>query len=433
MLTQEKIKIDRLVGGPFAYLLNLATRVLGFLLKRDHRFPQSPGVICVAKFTGLGSIMAATPMLQALKDRYPKAIMVFISSRKNSPLLERLGCIDQRLYVSENSFGGIVGTTLGLLWRLWRLRPTLYFDLELYSYYASMVATLSCARNRLGFYRKSTRVKKGLFTHLIFFNTAAPVHLLYLQLARTAGCQAPLAGLEPGPLLLQPADREEATSVLGGWLQPSEELLAVNPNASDLCLERRWPEASFVQSIGGLLEKLPNLKVALVGSPEEATYVAEIAAELSRYGGRVRNLAGELSFGGFLALLQQADCFLTNDSGPMHLAFALDRPTVALFGPSHPLHYATKNAAHALILYEPVVCSPCLFHSDLPPCAGDNQCLQLLRVESVVTACRALLQAPEIVQPDSLPQVWQPLLQPHQVVGAGDQPLGRVILRHHQT
>jgi len=433
MQAHQKIKIDRLVGGPLAFFLNLAARFLGYLMRRDHQEPENPRIICVAKFTGLGSILAATPMLQALKDRYPNAIKVFISSRKNSPLLERLGCIDQRLYVSENSIGAIAATTLGLLWRLWRLRPTLYFDLELYSYYASMVATLSCARNRLGFYRKSTRVKKGLFTHLVFFNTSAPVRQLYLQLARTAGCQAPPAGLKPGPLLLQPGDREEAVSVLGGWLQPSEKLLAVNPNASDLCLERRWPEASFVQCLGELLEKLPNLKVALVGSPEEAAYVAGIAAELSRYGGRVRNLAGELSFGGFLALLPLADCFLTNDSGPMHLAFALDRPTVALFGPGHPLHYVSKNAAHALILYEPVVCSPCLYHSDLPPCVGDNQCMQLLRVESVVTACRALLQAPELVQPDSLPQVWQPLLHPLQVVGPGDQPLGRVILRHHQT
>jgi hypothetical protein len=55
MKSSNKIKIDRVVAGPLAFLLNLATRVLGFLLRRDHRFPEAPRVICVAKFTGLGN------------------------------------------------------------------------------------------------------------------------------------------------------------------------------------------------------------------------------------------------------------------------------------------------------------------------------------------------------------------------------------------
>ena len=434
MKSSNKIKIDRVVAGPLAFLLNLVTRCLGFLLRRDHRFPEAPRVICVAKFTGLGSIIAAIPMLQAIKQRYPKTLLVFISSKNNFQLLERINLIDQRLYVSEASIAGLVTSTLALFYRLWLLRPTLYFDLELYSYYASLIATMSLAVNRLGFYCKSTRVKEWLFTHLVFFNTYMPVHQLYLQLARTAGCEVP-PGLATGTsIVVRDQDLEEAARVLKTWSQAPGKLLVVNPNASDLCLERRWPGERFVEVLSQLLDQIENLYVAFAGSPTERPYVSSLHSQLLRYGERVRNLAGELSLGGFLALLERVDCFLTNDSGPMHMAFALVRPTVALFGSGHPVHYASQAPSlRTIVLYEPILCSPCLYHSDFPPCGGDNQCMRLIEVKSVVAACLALLQGQDATPAKRLPQSWTlPCLTPQFLTPDG-QPLGRVVLRPHSA
>lgn len=427
MQIQNKIKIDRRFGGPLAYLMNLAARCLGWLMRRDHRFPERPRVICVAKFSGLGSIVASLPMLRALKEKYPDAALVYLSSKNNAALLERINLLDKRLYVSESSLGAVIGSTLMLLWRLWCLRPDLYVDLEIYSYYASIMATVSCARNRLGFYRKSTQVKEGLFTHLVFFNTSAPVHQLYLQLARTAGCNQVSAMAHRGLLRPLPRDREEAARELENWLTPPQRLLVVNPNASDLCLERRWPGENFVQVLGRLLAEMPDLHAALVGSGAERGYVSGIEAQLAPYGERVRNLAGVLSLGGFLALLERADVFLTNDSGPMHMALALGRPTVSLWGPGDPGHYANPaDPVPHIVLYEPVLCSPCIYQSDLPPCGGDNQCMQALEVDSVVKACRALL-SPQGGQPEEpLDQVWRrPQIIP-KLTDEHGQPLGVV-------
>ena len=77
MKDSNKLKIDRIIGGPLAYLLNLATRCIAAIMRRDHRFPIAPRVICVAKFAGLGSIIAAVPMLKALKHQ----------TRKRPPIL----------------------------------------------------------------------------------------------------------------------------------------------------------------------------------------------------------------------------------------------------------------------------------------------------------------------------------------------------------
>jgi ADP-heptose:LPS heptosyltransferase len=185
--------------------------------------------------------------------------------------------------------------------------------------------------------------------------------------------------------------------------------LVVNPNDSDLCLERRWPLESFATVITSLLETLPVLSVALTGTMSEREYVTRLQALLAPYGRRVANLTGKLSLGGMLALLEQADCILTNDSGPMHIGFALNRPTVALFGPVHPRNYAMlANHERTLIFYEPVICSPCLHHSDIPPCGGDNQCMKLIRTDSVMKACLAFL-SPETQRCQQLPQQWRPL------------------------
>ena len=169
--------------------------------------------------------------------------------------------------------------------------------------------------------------------------------------------------------------------------------------------------------------------MAFAGSPAERAYVSSLHFQLRRYGERVRNLAGELSLGGFLALLEKVDCFLTNDSGPMHMAFALVRPTVALFGPGHPLHYAAHSEpAKTMVLYEPILCSPCLYHSDFTPCSGDNQCMKLIAPASVVKACLALL-LPLEVPPGPLPQIWQRPQSNPRLISQDGLPLGRIMLR----
>ncbi len=430
MTSQQKIRIDRLIGGPISYTLNFFAKALGLLLRRRHGIPQRPGVICVAKFAGMGNILAAIPMLQALKATYPTARLFFITSGKNRDLVERLGLVDRGLYVSESSILAVGVSTLVLLRGLWALRPSLYFDLELYSYFASIVATLSCARNRLGFYRKSTSVKKGLFTHLVFFNTAMPVQELYLQLARAAGCKGVPAVEAGAPLILRESDRQEAARRLEGWLEATERLLVVNPNASDLCLERRWPRESFAQAITELLNRSESIKVALVGSREERDYVCGLHGMLSEHGSRVMNLTGELSLGGFMGLLGRADCLLTNDSGPMHLAFVLGTPTVALFGPVHPFHYVQDTrGAKAVVLYEPVLCSPCLHQSEFQPCRGDNQCMKSIRVESVVAACMSILSPDPKGGKGDVPQSWTRPEKTPAVLAQDGTPLGRIVLR----
>ena len=395
MRSKTKIKLDRIVGGTLVFFLNLAARGLSLILRRNHELsPSQVKTICVAKFAGLGSILCGGPLLSQIKDSYPRASLVFITSRANAELIECLSIIDVRLYVSENSVLSILSSSIVALAQLWRLRPQFYIDLEVYSYYSSMIATLSCARNRVGFYRLSSGLKKGLFTHLVFFNTAVPVQSLYLQLGRLAGCRD--SHNLPAPRLSIPnQDKQRADEALNEWLPLSAPLLIVNPNASDLLLERRWPIQNFSSAIARLFDDVPDLHVALIGSRSEVVYVAGLGKLLEAYKHRIREYAG-LPLGMFLSILQRANCFLTNDSGPMHMAFDFGVPTVALFGPASPTQFACyADPSRTVVLYEPVLCSPCVHNVDAPPCGGDNQCMKRIDVQAVVQACcHFLAQAP---------------------------------------
>ena len=102
-----------------------------------------------------------------------------------------------------------------------------------------------------------------------------------------------------------------------------------------------------------------------------------VADQVRASGDRVFNLAGQLSLGGLFALLEGAACMITNDTGPMHMAWALDTPTVCLFGPVDPRHYAWQGSG-VEVIYKRIYCSPCVYEVDEPPCHGNNVCMKLI-------------------------------------------------------
>ena len=401
MNARTKVRVDRLVGGPLAWGLNFAARALGKTLHRNHSVARDDvSSIVIAKYVGLGSIVEATPLIRTLRSGFPKARIFFVTGISCRPLVERLEFVDAIVTIDDRNIFRATISSLAAIVTLIRVRVDLYFDLELYSAYGSIMALLSLTRNRLGFYRESAERKVGIYTHLVYFNTRCPIRHIYLQLARAVGC-APVEPDRLGKLRVDDADRREVASLLAARGVRPHPYLVVNPNASDLMIERRWPIERFAALISQLATQ-PNLPVLLIGSPSERAYVARVVALIP--GGeseRVQNLAGALSLGALLALLERARCLITNDTGPMHMAWALGVPTVCLFGPVDPNHYGWSGA-NVEIVYHQVYCSPCLHETDEPPCRGDNVCMQRIEVEPVLAALRRILAGTVANHPSNL-------------------------------
>ncbi len=417
MNARTKVRVDRLVGRPLAWGLNHAARALGRTLRRNHSVAtEDVRTIVIAKYVGMGSIVEATPLIRTLKTGFPQARIVFVTAVSHRQLVERLEHVDAIIAIDDRSLLRVVASSLAAVVAMIRVRVDLYFDLELYSSYGSIMALLSLTRNRIGFYRESAEHKVGIYTHLMYFNTRYPVRYIYLQLARAVRC-APVEPDRLGRLRVDDMDRRDLATLLAARGIGEQPYLVINPNASDLMLERRWPPERFAALIGPLTKEL-NLLVLLIGSPSERGYVASIVQLHGGESARLQNLAGVLSVGGLLALLERARCLITNDTGPMHMAWALGTPTVCLFGPADPALYGWPGA-NVEIVYHRIYCSPCLHETGEPPCRGNNICMQRIEVDSVLAATRRVL-AGVVPNPPSA-------FKPSFFVDEGGLPLGRVI------
>lgn len=381
---RHKILIDRTIGFILSILFAVVARVLGFILRRDHRPAENPESVAVAKFVGVGSIIYVGYFCRLLKIRFPKTKLYFITTKGSEAIASRLPDVDKVLTVNDSGLARMLLTNLLLIGKLWKVRPDLYFDMEVYSSYSAMIANLSLARNRYGFYRKSVAFKKGLFTHLVFFNTRRHISEIYRQMALAAGAKGDAVSL-PSPLVY-PEDEDCLNVFLEKRNIHKESLIVINPNVSELLLERRWMTERWAAYLEEATQRWPQFVFALTGVSHEQKYVNQIRSSLSESAMKnVINLVGQLDFGMYLALIKACHCVVTVDSGPLHVAASLGKSTISLWGPGDPGHYAPVSGKHK-ILYNPVYCSPCLYHADVPPCGGDNRCMQNITVDELLQA-----------------------------------------------
>jgi ADP-heptose:LPS heptosyltransferase len=193
--------------------------------------------------------------------------------------------------------------------------------------------------------------------------------------------------------LLSPALSATLIEQLRKWVELTfnfehKGIIAINPNASDLRYERRWARESFAAVAKYFAQK--GYAVALVGASSEHAYVQEIIEQLGNDAERTRNVAGAFSLIEFFAFLGQCKLVVTNDSGVMNMALTLQVPQLLLAGPVNPDQYFIPNEFRTYIYYQ-TYCSPCTHYVDIPPCAGDNICMQQIQPEEVIYLCERLL------------------------------------------
>lgn len=373
MNTQSKILLDKIFAKTVAFFLNVIVRLVGKILSIDHDLNKEFKTIAISKFKGLGSILQSTPMIHAIRQRYPDAEIIYVTTPANRALLEKIHWIDTIIVVDDSSFFKFIWSNITALLQLIRKRPEIYFDLEIYSDYSTLFTTFTLAKNRVGFYLRSSSFRLGIYTHMMFFNARVPVSQIYLQLTKLIHCDTSSAEFYDFSNYGEPRPKE---------------YLVINPNTSDLREERRWEKSKFVQLIQKITTELPQYDVLLIGSKSEAAYVNEIMDAIPHP--NVINTAGKTTLDELISIISHAQLLITNDTGPMHLSFCAKSPTVCLYGPSAPEKYVKNDSTY--IIYHRLYCSPCVHDFEFAPCNGDNQCMQMIQVQEVYDQVLMALQ-----------------------------------------
>jgi heptosyltransferase-2 len=180
----------------------------------------------------------------------------------------------------------------------------------------------------------------------------------------------------------RPEDRDRARKMLRtAGADPGRPLVILNAGAS-YGPAKRWPPERFA-ALGGMLEEGKNVGLVLTGAAEDSALAERISTLLGR---RPANLVGRTSVRELIGTISLASLFVTNDTGPMHIANALRVPVVAVFGPTDPTVTGPYHPP-AVVLKKEAVCWPCLYRE----CPYDHRCLAAVGPEEVYAAATEFL------------------------------------------
>ena len=151
-----------------------------------------------------------------------------------------------------------------------------------------------------------------------------------------------------------PERPEIAAAVKTKWQTGGVRWVALQPGAR--WLNKRWPAGNFAELARLTVKNLPAVRFAILGDTEDKP-LGEIISRAAPE--RCLNLCGETSLPEMVEWLRLCDLMVTNDTGPMHVAAALRKPLVALFGPTEPRRTGPYGQLENVLRIE-LPCSPCL-------------------------------------------------------------------------
>jgi ADP-heptose:LPS heptosyltransferase len=388
--TRVRFTLMRLIDKSLGALLCNALALVLWLCRRhikrvDHPAPPRPETvreILIIKFLGLGSILQATPLFQALRRRYPGVRLTLLTFHSNRALQDLGIGVDELVTVDTKNAWRFLASNVSALWRLRRTTFDIVINLEFFATYAALLTALFRKRFAIAF-GGFANYRNRFFHDFVSYDAAPHVQQKFLNFARRLGYDGPppsLARLRVGDPAMLAAELEHREAFSLG--APNYCIL-VNINTGEMAPHRRWPEEHFRAVVEDLLRR-PSVRCVLIGGPQDRQTVDRFHAGLSAPG-RVVNLAGRTTLRELIALMQVADLYLGNDSGPLHFAICVGLPVLALFGPESPEVYGPPPAAYNTVLYRAEPCGPCLnVYTDKHTQCGENVCLKRIRPAEVL-------------------------------------------------
>lgn len=399
--------IDLWVGLPLCAILGTVSLLARRWRGQPQYLPPSPRRILVMKFFGLGSVIQAGPMLRAIRKRYPDSRFTFLTFPETAGLVRRMGVCDDIRTIRTGGLFAFVGDLLRQVLNFWADPVDMCIDLEFFSKFSTLVSLLSWSGTRVAFHLNNYW-RWSVVTHPIYYNYYRHVSDVYADAAEAIG--APVTDRSPIALAIPDEARTAALEQLRGcgWDGRSR-LIGINVNAGELSYERRWPVERFVVVIENLCLR-DDVQPVLTGAANEVDYVRQVVERLSDEARRrLVNSAGKLSFDEFVAVMKEFDFLLTNDSGPLHIAYAQGTPSISLWGVGRPSFYGPRDETSST-LYGSLPCSPCLymFTSEVGQwCKNRGDCMQRITVEDVWSVVeRYLATAPDSRSAIRILQGW---------------------------
>lgn len=307
------------------------------------------GKILIVKLGSIGDVVNTLPLVNALREGFPRAEIAWVIEPKSFPIVEGQKSVDRFIVHRRGGGWAAVREALG---EIRRLNPDLVIDLQRILR-SSFFTYLSGCRERLGFDRGRAKEFSWIFTNRRLPPSEPGRHMVrqYLEFAEYLGLpvpESPRFDLPAGE-----AERETARALIPeGYIETG--FIACNLGAAKPA--NRWPVPRWAE-LAGLVLSRRREAVVLTGGEEDRKR-GRAVAERAGGGVRIADLTGRTSLKGLAGIFSLARAAVSGDSGPMHIASSLGTRTVGIFGPADPAR--TGPFRHLdLVVRSGAECAPC--------------------------------------------------------------------------
>ena len=335
--------------------------------------------ILVLSRNNIGDCLLTTPLMRALKRRFPRAHLAVSVPAYNRDLLVTNPHVDELVLRPEiKRWAAKCRFAIEMRRGSYDLIVSLQEKSAFYAW-ATWYAALCNSRRpvTVGLHHRRTR---RWYQHNVPVRPDQHEVYKYLNVAELLGCPR-----ERRPVLELLPTREAQGRVeqflAGEGIDPDVRFVAINPGGSTP--DKRWPVERFAE-VGDRLHSELGLPVMVLGGPADQDRAAQIVA---RMGHRPVVAAGRVSLGDTAALLERCQLLVTGDTGPMHMAVALAVPVVALFGPTSPVKFGPFTTLSTFLRHD-------------APCPDCRDAQRIRATQSRKNDARALFPCLHTIQPD---------------------------------
>lgn len=322
----------------------------------------------IIRFSSLGDVLLATPVVETLKVLYSGSKISFITKTQYAPLFKNNNSIDELLLLENGNLSGLIKLVKKIRERKYDLVIDLHKNLRSF-----IISSLLKYSEYYGVNKRSFERRILVWWKKNLMPDGYHVVKAYLETLKTV---VNVDGILKPRLYLGDDEIMQAREYIKNKISSSD-IVAFAPGAR--WKTKKWEE-EYYAGLGNLIHRCSKSNVILLGDKDDRATSERISSLMNK---QPVNLTGLLSIRETAAFLKLSRLVVTNDSGLMHVAVATGTPVIAIFGPTVPEFGFYPLGERDVVLQTKLDCRPCTLHGGNYCPEGHHKCMKNITVEMV--------------------------------------------------
>lgn len=329
----------------------------------------------------IGDSVLTTPLIKKTAKLFPDSKIVVITRPQTQDIFRPMPEVSEIILNEKTGWNKIFG-----VWKTAKAIKASGIDILLVphrSFRSALIAWLSRVPVRIGF-----TSSEGWFLYTKTVPFSWMIHDAERNLSLLQGVVKEKFTAEKLSMSYTTSAEENVARLMKDFNLEGKTLVGIHPGSA--WPTKCWPMDYFVELISRLETEL-HVQTVIVGGGKKDAELGEKICQLSQ--GHCANLCGKTSLADLMALMTHFKLFITNDSGPMHIATAFNVPTLAIFGPTtRELGFFPYGKGHRVVEVKDLACRPCALHGGKKCPLGHFKCMRDIHASRVFENAKEMLQ-----------------------------------------